>query len=35
MKDLARVEFDGVFYFLIGESFIDNLAKEMVGKDNG
>lgn len=32
MKDLARVDFDGEFYCLIGEPFVDNLVKEMVGE---
>lgn len=35
MKDLARVDFDGEFYYLISEPFVDNLVKKMVGEDNG
>lgn len=34
MRDLARVDFQGVDYCLIGKSFLDNLVKEMVGENN-
>lgn len=29
MQDLARMEYGDEFYFLVGESFIDNTANEM------
>lgn len=34
MRDLARVDFQGVDYYLIGKSLFDNLVKEMVGDNN-
>lgn len=34
LKNIAKIDWQGVYYYLIGEAFFDNLLNELVGDDN-
>lgn len=34
LKNIAKIDWQGGYYYLIGEAFFDNLLNELVGDDN-
>ena len=34
VRDIAKIDFQDGYYYLIGEAFFDNIVIEMVGEEN-